>query len=551
MACLTDISFPLKTCLLCQVCLKLFRFFPSQFVLNMQSFIFGFTRYIHHDKSASSQQPQQQHHQQQQPVQMLSSQQQNLEMINGIDTSQQQFQMPEQQPQQVMSNQALKVKCPFCELMFAARYAFFQHLCDKHFKDALAQQVPLHPPYQCPVSGCAYIARDSRQSLIRHYGMTHKVIVELLKRHVPNYEAIDPFPNDDHQHQQQQQQPQVVHQAQAHHQIDPMQEHQQVYYHHPAQQQQHQFPQQQELQSSMMQGYYQHEYQQQQLPHINPYSQHIGGNEMRFEPQIDGTFDPSHYSDHSLDGMITRSVPTTPVKAAGIVQPAMPTLAQTAVDAESLLLSMAATQETEVLSNLSTQTEIPATDQHEEPLLQQFKEEDLPTPTTPAPSTPAAKGGPKLCEICGKHFEGKNRAMLKVQHMANHFKDKLFADLKDKSSPFKCPIEGCSYQTKHKPDWARHYGSVHHFITKYLKEYLDEQEQNQGQLDPNEKVQQQVEQDKEQQTGEIPLNVTPSTSSAATGKGDSSEVTDGKRTYSAFLPKADLHQVDLPRSRFI
>ena len=34
---------------------------------------------------------------------------------------------------------------------------------------------------------------------------------------------------------------------------------------------------------------------------------------MRFEPQIDGTFDPSHYSDQSLDGI--RSVPTTPIKA--------------------------------------------------------------------------------------------------------------------------------------------------------------------------------------------------------------------------------------------
>ena len=34
---------------------------------------------------------------------------------------------------------------------------------------------------------------------------------------------------------------------------------------------------------------------------------------MRFEPQIDGTFDPSHYSDQSLDGI--RSVPTTPNKA--------------------------------------------------------------------------------------------------------------------------------------------------------------------------------------------------------------------------------------------
>jgi hypothetical protein len=92
-------------------------------------------RYVHHDKNAASQQ-------QQQPVQMLPSQQQQQpEMANGVESLQQQhLQLPEHQPQQVMSNQALKVKCPFCEIMFAARYAFFQHLCDKHFKETLAQQ---------------------------------------------------------------------------------------------------------------------------------------------------------------------------------------------------------------------------------------------------------------------------------------------------------------------------------------------------------------------------------------------------------------------------
>merc|ERR1719266_636067 len=86
------------------------------------------------------------------------------------------------------------------------------------------------------------------------------------------------------------------------------------------------------------------------------------------------------------------------------------------------------------------------------------------------------RSGPKICEICGKHFDGKNRAMLRVQHMAQHFKDKLFADLIDKSPPFRCPVEGCHYQTKHKPDWARHYGSVHLLIAKYLKEYLETHE---------------------------------------------------------------------------
>ena len=451
-----------------------------------------------------------------------------------------------------MSNQALKVKCPFCEIMFAARYAFFQHLCDKHFKETLAQQVPLHPPYQCPVAGCAYIARDSRQSLIRHYGMTHKVIVELLKQHVPNYEAIDPFPSDDHNQQQA-----VLHQQAQ--QVGVVQQHHQVYYQHPVQQQQHQFSEQ-DLQDPILAAYYQQEYQpqqpqqqlhlpvqQQQQLHQQPHmvygqqqqqQQLVGNDHMRFEPQIDGTFDPSHYSDHSMDGI--RSVPTTPIKAGAIAQPVMPPPAASTVDADSLLLSLAAEQETELVT---------AAPDKPDSALQLIKEEDelgqaqTPIPSTPA--TPASKGGPKVCEICGKQFEGKNRAMLKVQHMANHFKDKLFSDLKDKSAPFKCPIEGCSYQTKHKPDWARHYGSVHSFIAKYLKEYLDE---HGGHVptptDSSSQDQPPVEQTSLHPDPELSLKSSASTSRPAPArKLDISEVTDGERTYSAFLPKADLQQI--------
>jgi hypothetical protein len=225
--------------------------------------------------------------------------------------------------------------------------------------------VPLHPPYQCPVGGCAYIARDSRQSLIRHYGMTHKVIVELLKQHVPNYEAIDPFPSDDH------------HQQVVHHQTVEQQHHQ-VYYQHAAQQQEiHQFTEQ-DLQDPMLAAYYQQEYQQQQQqqlhlpvqqqPHIVFGQQQMVGNEhMRFEPQIDGTFDPSHYSDHSMDGI--RSVPTTPIKA-GLVQPAMPPPAPTA---DTLLLSLAAEHETELVSAPSVANE---TEKSEDEPQQQVKEEE-------------------------------------------------------------------------------------------------------------------------------------------------------------------------------
>ena len=281
---------------------------------------------------------------------------------------------------------------------------------------------------------------------------------------------------------------------------------------------------------------------------------------MRFEPQIDGTFDPSHYSDHSMDGI--RSVPTTPIKTGAIIaQPVMPPPTTSAVDTDSLLLSLAAEQETELVTAAADKPN---------PALQIIKEEDdteaearTPIPSTPA--TPASKGGPKICEICGKQFEGKNRAMLKVQHMANHFKDKLFSDLKDKSAPFKCPIEGCSYQTKHKPDWARHYGSVHSFIAKYLKEYLDE---HGGPVPvpvplpvaapvpvPVDSTSQEQPPPVEQnsllhQDAELPLKSSSSMSTSASAtrpapakKLDIPEVTDGERTYSAFLPKADLQQI--------
>ena len=55
-----------------------------------------------------------------------------------------------------------------------------------------------------------------------------------------------------------------------------------------------------------------------------------------------------------------------------------------------------------------------------------------------------------------------------------HFKDKLMKDLKDKSPPFRCPAPDCTYSTRERDKWSRHYGSVHGLIKKYLKQYWDE-----------------------------------------------------------------------------
>ena len=81
------------------------------------------------------------HHDTRKPVETSSSidqhQQQHGFMNGSSSTSSAAI------PVQTLSNEALKVQCPFCQDMFAARYGFFQHLCDRHFKDTLASQVEI------------------------------------------------------------------------------------------------------------------------------------------------------------------------------------------------------------------------------------------------------------------------------------------------------------------------------------------------------------------------------------------------------------------------
>ena len=202
-----------------------------------------------------------------------------------------------------------------------------------------------------------------------------------------------------------------------------------------------------------------------------------------------------------------------------------------------------------------------------------------PTPTpTPTPAAEAPSGGstaaaspkpaatsnpggggrrplspPKVCEICGKTFDGKNRAMLKVQHMAQHFKEKLFADLPTKSPPYKCPIEGCPYETKHKPDWARHYGSVHKYLDKYLKEHLETNPPHPNFLNPpprkplEEKKEESKKPDKKAEKkadskNSISTNETPKTE-VKVEEGQPSTSGENGPKFSTFLPKDHLSKI--------
>ena len=446
-------------------------------------------------------------------IQNKTKQQPHPPLPNQLTDNFQQHQnqdMIQQGPAQnelTISNQALTLKCPFCEVMFSAAYPLNQHLCDKHFKEEIAKHVPVSAPFACPVTTCSYVSKDSRQALIRHYGMTHKVVNELLQRHAPGFAMQNSVPEHQQQHmfdrqvqnvphpavneyhpnsssqysQPQQRQPQYgtqqyeqphmgaasnfqhnymqpqmpdhakgiydynqhhhqqqvappVQQAQTFASPNPVSDHQQGSSSHMYQPQPHyddqaytNHPQSRDGLPSMKQFYGQ---QSQPVPG-HPHEQHQHHNEMQFDQQIDGTFDPTHYSDQSsLDGI--RSLPTTPKKEPNITS-------NENVKAEEMGPS-----ETPIASVLPNTQKV----------------------------TKSNKKPPRMCEVCGKMFDGKNKAMLRIQHLAQHFKDKLFLDLKTKGPPYCCPIPDCPYQTKHKPDWARHYGSVHKFIDKYLQEHL-------------------------------------------------------------------------------
>ena len=390
---------------------------------------------------------------------------------------------PQPPPPPPAASNPVSVKCPFetCEMEFAARYAFWQHMCDKHLKEDLLREIQhaTSSPYTCPAPGCNYSTKDSRQALVRHYGMTHKIVQSILSQKHPEFMSTDKFalpPKPPRQKAKTPvrvppinpgynsfgQQPYSSHviqhtaQHQPHH-VSPQHPVQPHYNYTSPQQQQSivSYPQQPAPQHPQQQhhGYPGQEHYELNLESLNPsdfsipslsefldnpgasfpnlssedVSQsgyitaagHSGTHQnMQFEPpQIDGTFDPTSIGEQSLDGS-GASNPTTPEKSkVTIVSPAQ----------------------------------------------------------TPQTTTIIQK---RYCEICGKEYEGKNRAMNKVQHMVHHFKDRLYESLPPKIEgdplPFKCPEVDCQFETKHKPDWARHFGSVHKHVEKMLARYMEE-----------------------------------------------------------------------------
>ncbi len=258
--------------------------------------------------------------------------------------------------------------------------------------------------------------------------------------------------------------------------------------------------------------------------------------------QIDGTFDPSLYSGDSLDGI--KSLPSTPAKDASLKSTSPLSNASSGPNANAVATAVPSVPGTTAppaapgstgsvgSSSSSGNGESPADSKAE------------PEPPKPEFTKPAkAKPPPKFCEMCGKVFEGKNKAMLKIQHLAQHFKHKLFEDLPNKSAPFACPVEGCSYQTKHKPDWARHYGSVHKFIDKYLKEYLAENPMAKPILKQPSEAPAPAAADNKAKEKEAKKSPEQATEAKQPQEQPQPQQSTSKVTVSEFLPKAELSQI--------
>ena len=94
------------------------------------------------------------------------------------------------------------IKCPFetCGINIENWSSYWKHMCDKHFRDELSEFVTIdsNKLYNCPLDGCNYSTK-MKQTVVRHYGMSHKVAENLLSQHlgkinhvVPNIETSMP-----------------------------------------------------------------------------------------------------------------------------------------------------------------------------------------------------------------------------------------------------------------------------------------------------------------------------------------------------------------------
>ena len=96
---------------------------------------------------------------------------------------------PQNQPKVTTTrSDQVPVACPICNSTFLNGTHFLRHAADKHFMDQLKIDMPKSPPWQCPF--CDFNGKDLKL-LVRHYGLTHKMVLKLLNERVGIMNSFD------------------------------------------------------------------------------------------------------------------------------------------------------------------------------------------------------------------------------------------------------------------------------------------------------------------------------------------------------------------------
>jgi hypothetical protein len=81
-----------------------------------------------------------------------------------------------------------QVACPICQSTFLNSVHFIRHAADKHFMERLRNDLPHFSPFKCPL--CPFEGKDLKL-LVRHYGMTHKMVLKLLNERAGIHDSYD------------------------------------------------------------------------------------------------------------------------------------------------------------------------------------------------------------------------------------------------------------------------------------------------------------------------------------------------------------------------
>ena len=96
----------------------------------------------------------------------------------------------QQQHQHHMRQEEVSITCPIlnCNQSFANAQLLCRHATEQHFCDRFARELPIVPPFACPLCGKNY---PDQMSLIRHWGVTHQMAVKVFNEQMGRTNSFD------------------------------------------------------------------------------------------------------------------------------------------------------------------------------------------------------------------------------------------------------------------------------------------------------------------------------------------------------------------------